>query len=146
MRFTSTRRGARLARHLAAERLDAWGLPYDSTATCNVELIVGELCANAVRHGCVAGRDFELQLAVLPGLIRIDVSDARDEQFPPTTAEPPSGDAESGYGLLLVSTLATRWGVHRRDPIGKTVWAEVVLPSRPARPQVEGLGRVTRGH
>ncbi|MCT2592524.1 ATP-binding protein [Streptomyces sp. N2-109] len=139
MRFSSTRRGARLARHLAADRLDALGLPYDSVPTRTVELIVGELCANAVRHGCVSGRDFELQIAVLHSVIRIDVSDARHEQYPPTTAELPPAHAESGYGLLLVSTLATRWGTHPRTPIGKTVWAEVDLS--PGAPTCASVNR-----
>lgn len=32
MSFTSTPRGARLARRLASRHLDAWGFPYDSEA------------------------------------------------------------------------------------------------------------------
>ncbi|MGH3310863.1 MAG: ATP-binding protein, partial [Streptomyces sp.] len=31
MQFTSTPRGARLARRLVSGRLDDWGYPYDST-------------------------------------------------------------------------------------------------------------------
>ncbi|AXK36852.1 ATP-binding protein [Streptomyces armeniacus] len=128
MRFTSTRRGVRLARHLAAERLDAWGLPYDCALTRDAELVVGELCANAVRHGCVSGRDFELRVTVLEDALRIEVSDARDERYPPPTAQAPDEGAESGYGLYLVAALALRWGASARDPIGKTVWADLRYP------------------
>jgi anti-sigma regulatory factor (Ser/Thr protein kinase) len=141
MRFSSTPRGVRLARHLALERLHAWGLAYDAPTARAVELIVGELCANAVQHGAVAGRDFELRLSIETGTARVEVSDARHEAFPPTglwcppqAGEPP----ESGYGLRLVAALADRWGAHPRAPIGKTVWATVPTPEatapEPARP------------
>lgn len=132
MRFSSTPRGVRLARHLAQERLHAWGLAYDATPARAVELIVGELCTNAVRHGSVAGRDFELRLTVeADAVARVEVSDARHEAFPPTDlgTPPQAGDVpESGYGLRLVAALADRWGAAPRTPIGKTVWAEVHLP------------------
>ncbi|MDB1088417.1 ATP-binding protein [Streptomyces sp. ACA25] len=88
MMFTSTRRGARLARLLAVERLDAWGIPYDSAASGTVALLVAELAANAVRHGQIPGRDFRLGLTVEPAgrldgvLVRIEVSDARSERRP----------------------------------------------------------------
>lgn len=58
MRFSYTPRGARLARRLAGVRLDAWGWAYCTAAHDDVTLIVAELCANAVRHARVPGRDF----------------------------------------------------------------------------------------
>ena len=42
----------------------------------------------------------------------------------------PDPDAQSGRGLLIVSTLAAAWGVTPHDD-GKTVWAEL-LAVRPA--------------
>ena len=51
MQFTSTPRGARLARHLVAHRLDEWGYPYGSHENETLTLITAELAANAVRHG-----------------------------------------------------------------------------------------------
>ncbi|MDK1475440.1 ATP-binding protein [Streptomyces sp. 549] len=128
MRFTSTPRGARLARRLTAERLDTWRvLLYGTPASRAVELIVGELCANAVRHGSVRGRDFELGLLRRGDVLRIEVSDARDEQFPPTEVRLPPVVAEFGYGLVLVAAFASRWGTVGRVPVGKTVWAELNL-------------------
>ncbi|WP_078854004.1 ATP-binding protein [Streptomyces sp. FxanaA7] len=130
MRFTSTPRGARLARRLAAVRLDAWGLPYGTEAHDDIVLIVAELTANAVRHGHVPGRDFHLRLHVdaHSGTARIEVTDTRAERLPLRPAAVPDGsgaEEEAGRGLLLVSHLATRWDWHpRTEGPGKTVWAE----------------------
>ncbi|WP_336407897.1 ATP-binding protein [Streptomyces caniscabiei] len=130
MRFTSTSRGARLARRLAAVRLDAWGLPYGTEAHDDIVLIVAELTANAVRHGHVPGRDFHLRLHAdaHSGTARIEVTDTRAERLPRRPAPVPDGsgaEEEAGRGLLLVSHLATRWDWHpRTEGPGKTVWAE----------------------
>ncbi|MFJ2607515.1 ATP-binding protein [Streptomyces sp. NPDC091279] len=131
MAFTSTRRGARLARRLAAVRLDAWGISYGTDAHDNLVLIVAELVANAVRHGHVAGRDFHLCLHVAPRLrtARVEVTDTRAESVPPrpsaVTAPRDPYVSPSGRGLLMVTALATRWDWHyRRNGPGKTVWAE----------------------
>lgn len=92
LRFSPTPRGARLARRLAAQRMDAWGWTYGSTANDTAELIVAELAANAVTHGRVPGRDAELRMLLcLPdlGLARIEVSDTRGECLPrPTDGDP----------------------------------------------------------
>ncbi|MDG9705687.1 ATP-binding protein [Streptomyces sp. DH37] len=131
-RFTSSPKGARLARRLAVRRMGEWGWPPASDASCTVSLLVGELAANAVTHGRVPGRDFRLVLEVRGDAIRVEVSDASPIR-PPAVPSPSSEDDESGRGLLLVDILATRWGAVPRDPVGKTVWAEV-----PALPDVPG--------
>ncbi|MFD9812711.1 ATP-binding protein [Streptomyces sp. NPDC059080] len=134
MRFTGTPRGARLARRLVAVRLDEWGVPYGTGPHDTIVLIAGELSANAVRHGRVPGRDFQLRLCLATGApdratVRVEVGDTRTERVPPrpgAVREP--GDRETGRGLLLVSRLATRWDWHPRPGgPGKTVWAEYVL-------------------
>ncbi len=122
--FTSSPKGARLARRLALKRLEEWGWPPGSDTACTVSLLVGELAANAVRHGRVPGRDFRLRLEAGAHLIRVEVSDA-SPVLPPTVPPLSSGEDESGRGLFLVDILATRWGAAPRAPIGKTVWAEV---------------------
>ncbi|MGP4002967.1 ATP-binding protein [Streptomyces sp. 8N706] len=126
MQFTSSPRGARLARRLAVRRLEEWGHPPASDTLCTVALLVGELTANAVRHGRVPGREFRLRLALdaQARLVRIEVSDAGPE-WPRTGSVAPASDDESGRGLLLVDTLAARWGTMPRAGVGKTVWAEV---------------------
>ncbi|MEU0132728.1 ATP-binding protein [Streptomyces sp. NPDC006296] len=123
MRFSSTPRGARLARRLTGERIDAWGVPYGSERHDALTLIVAELSSNAVRHGQVPGRDFRLRLSAAGTAVRVEVTDTRGEdlQIP---AEAGSTDEEGGRGLLLVAAVADHWGWHpRADGPGKTVWA-----------------------
>ncbi|WP_406150747.1 ATP-binding protein [Streptomyces sp. NBC_01012] len=123
MRLSSTPRGARLARGLAGERLDAWGVPYGSDAHDALSLIVAELSSNAVRHGHVSGRDFRLRITAEGTAIRIEVTDTRGDRLPASN-DSASPDQEGGRGLLLVAALADRWGWYpRTDGPGKTVWA-----------------------
>jgi anti-sigma regulatory factor (Ser/Thr protein kinase) len=76
-RLSSTPRGARLARRLTVHQLHEWGVPYGSAPSDAAAAIVAELAANAVTHGRVPGRDFELHLALLPDTLRIEVCDTR---------------------------------------------------------------------
>ncbi|MGW1127709.1 ATP-binding protein [Streptomyces sp. NPDC002526] len=127
-RFSSTPRGARLARRLVLHQLDAWGVPYGSTASDNAAVLVAELATNAVTHGRVPGRDFELVVRLTGRTLRIEVSDTRGERRPPSGAvAEPAPLAEEGRGLLLVAALADRWEVLDRRPVGKTVAAELEL-------------------
>lgn len=132
MRFTSTPRGARLARRMVALRLDEWGVGYGTGPHDDLVLIVAELAANAVRHGHVPGRDFHVRLRLEPGsgTARVEVTDTRAERLPSRPGAPEAVPAgESGRGLLLVSGLAARWDWHPRpDGPGKTVWAEYAFP------------------
>ncbi|WP_411072404.1 ATP-binding protein [Streptomyces sp. cmx-4-25] len=131
-RFSSTPRGARLARRLSVLQLDRWGVPYDSETSETAALLVAELAANAVTHGRVPGRDCEMTLSYTPGqVLRIEVSDTRGERRP-APAERGTLD-EGGRGLLLVEALASRWAVLDRVPVGKTVRAELDLNPGPAR-------------
>lgn len=128
-RFSATPRGARLARLLAVQQLDAWGFPYGSRLSETVAVVVAELSANAGTHGRVAGRDFALTLSLREQVqtLRVEVADTRAEAWPAATPPAPARpDAETGRGLLLVDALATRWGVTARaDGPGKLVWAEM---------------------
>ncbi|MER7874176.1 ATP-binding protein [Streptomyces solisilvae] len=141
MFFTSSRRGARLARRVVVRRLEEWGVPRDSGASQSLALIAGELAANAVSHGHVPGRRFHLRLSVqpppgpagrrAPASVRIEVSDACDERRP-VLREHGDDDAEGGRGLLLVDALASKWGVAERG-VGKTVWCEYALAPEECR-------------
>ncbi|NLU65958.1 ATP-binding protein [Streptomyces sp. HNM0574] len=130
-RFSSTPRGARLARRLAVQQLDAWGYPYGGSVSETVALIVAELVTNAVTHGCVPGRDFALTLDLRGGgLLAVEVTDTRYERLPQPPAVPPDeAPAESGRGLLIVGALADRWCVGPRTDggPGKVVRAELDL-------------------
>ncbi|MET9500573.1 ATP-binding protein [Streptomyces sp. NPDC006622] len=130
-RLSATPRGARLARHLALHQLETWGIPHGTDVSEAVAVIVAELAANAVTHGRVPGRDFELRLALIPGSVRVEVTDTRTGSRPPGpgAVQAPCPLDESGRGLLLVDALAARWEVLDRDPPpGKTVRAEVDVP------------------
>lgn len=124
-RLSSTRRGARLARRLATHQLEAWGIPHGSDLSDAAAHITAELAANAVTHGHVPGRDFELRLfyAESARTLRIEVADARGDRVP-ELRRPDDPEAETGRGLRLVEAIAATWGVTERR-IGKTVWAEL---------------------
>ncbi|MFI9583127.1 ATP-binding protein [Streptomyces sp. NPDC052236] len=128
--FSATARGARLARRLALHQLHTWGIPYGTELSDKAALLVAELASNAVTHGRVPGRDFELRLTLTPGYLCIEVSDTRAERRPPAPGSvlPPPPLAESGRGLVLVEALADRWSVLERTPVGKTVRVELELP------------------
>ncbi|MEU2539379.1 ATP-binding protein [Streptomyces iakyrus] len=105
------------------------GHPPASDVSCAVALVVGELAANAVRHGRVPGREFGLRLVLdrAAGVPRVEVTDAASAKRLPAIAPPSFPEGESGRGLLLVDALAERWGSTARSPVGKTVWAELRL-------------------
>jgi anti-anti-sigma factor len=88
-------------------------------------LLVSEVVTNAVRHGCLDPDDkVRLSLTRGGGAIRVEVEDPG-----PGIPEPMPGNddgddplRESGWGLVLVNQLASRWGV-ARDP--SRVWFEL---------------------
>ncbi|MFF7216949.1 SpoIIE family protein phosphatase [Streptomyces sp. NPDC008238] len=114
---------ARMAEHLAAHQLGAWGL---DTLQDPIKLIVGELVADALRHGTgpiglrlIRHRFLTCEVSssddCLPGLRR-----ARTNQT-------------NSRGLSLVTHIARRWG-SRLTAGGKVVWAEADLVSSPSQP------------
>ncbi|SDT80661.1 Histidine kinase-like ATPase domain-containing protein [Streptomyces sp. TLI_053] len=130
--LAATPKGACLCRRIVRRQLAHWGVdsalgePFHSAL-----LIVAELAANAITHGRVPGRGFELCLCLTTTVrrgatLRIEVSDCRGDRLP---VLPPAriSDGQSGRGLVLIDTLADRWGTDPRDPGAKTVWAEVDL-------------------
>ncbi|MFI1253684.1 ATP-binding protein [Streptomyces netropsis] len=126
-----------IARRHTARLVDVWGYPE---ASDDAAVLLSELAGNAVQHGRLRGRLFQVELTVTGAVtgamtgavtgpdtaptLRIAVSDARGEILPrPRHATP---EDEFGRGLLIIRTLATRWGVARRT-VGKTVWCELDL-------------------
>ncbi|GAA3991956.1 ATP-binding protein [Streptomyces plumbiresistens] len=128
--LSATRRGARLARHLATHQLDVWGIPFGSPLSDTVALVVAELASNAVLHAHVPGRDFALRLEHRTDALRIEVADTRGDRRPvaasPTTTDM-TADHDHGRGLVIVDALASRWGVTDRPGPGKIVWVEIDL-------------------
>ncbi|OIK25967.1 ATP-binding protein [Streptomyces malaysiense] len=119
--LSPTPRGARLARLLATEQLRSWGILSDAATH-----VIAELAANAATHGRVPGRNFQLTLNVVGSTLRIEVTDTCRERLP--KAQHPGTEAESGRGLVIVETLADRWGVSSDVVPRKTVWAEITVP------------------
>lgn len=111
-------REAARARRLVRGQLASWGL---ASVTETVELLVGEVVTNAIRHA--DGRRAELRLVRAESLV-CEVAD--DDHTLPTLLDT-SGDDEAGRGLRVVSALSREWGTSRTAG-GKTVWFELALP------------------
>ncbi|MEE1771707.1 ATP-binding protein [Streptomyces sp. JV185] len=99
-----------------------------------LELITGELAANALEHS--ASRSITVVLSRAARAALVGVVD--EGQGSATAAGAPPPDQEDGRGLLIIDTLATAWG-QRRVRGGLLVWAEVdtghgqALPGLPHR-------------
>lgn len=124
--YTPNTGSVTLARRRAGRLVAEWGHPE---LAWTAALLVSELATNALLHGCLRGRLFEVRLALGADILRIEVSDPLDERPPvPRVA---ADDECFGRGLLIVEQLADRWGTEPRS-VGKTVFAELrTLPARP---------------
>ncbi|HRD61308.1 MAG TPA: response regulator [Nocardioides sp.] len=98
--------------------LERWGVTAEPDEAL---LVATELAANAVLH---AGTSYQVRLSAAPGLLRIEVAD--DGAGTPEP-QPFSSTAESGRGVVLVSALATSWGIETEGGPGKVTWAELSL-------------------
>lgn len=83
------------------------------------QLVVSELVANAVEHGC---EPIGLKLVGSSWRMRIEVSDGSND--PPMPSSSPGVERLSGRGLVIVDALAAAWGSRSCDG-GKVVWAEL---------------------
>jgi two-component sensor histidine kinase len=84
----------------------------------NVVLSMTELVVNSIKHG---SGPVEVQLNDDSDNLVLIVRDG-SEQLP---RRPDSSlDTESGRGILILESLATRWGAEPEPGGGKTVWCE----------------------
>ena len=113
------RSAARFARHWVMRQVADAGVVGASNQV--IELLTGELVANAVVHGPAGGR-LEVRLDVTTTMVRVAVSDAGDGV--PVAGRPQPTDP-GGRGLALVEALAADWGTAPVAAGGKTVWFEV---------------------
>jgi hypothetical protein len=84
----------------------------------DIMLVTSELATNSIVH---ARTPFEVAI-VRASVLRVEVSDR-------SVAVPLIGESSNGhgYGLRIVDSLSTRWGVAVTPP-GKTVWVEFQDP------------------
>ncbi|MGW5349921.1 ATP-binding protein [Streptomyces sp. NPDC004031] len=118
------------ARDFTRQALHDWGwLPAASgdrrAAAEDVLLVVSELVTNACLH---AGGPEELLLRRSPKSLRLEVVDGGPGDPAPRT--PHRAGRPGGHGMFIVQRLCLDWGVVRNaDRPGKTVWAELAVPS-----------------
>lgn len=112
------------ARTFVHERLHGTGVAADVLA--DLLVVVSELVSNAVQHG--AG-DPRLELRLAGGRLRVEVGD--DAVDTPPVQRPRDRTAFRGRGLLIVGTVADRWG-HTRRGEAKWIWAELDATAAPA--------------
>lgn len=93
------------------------------------QLLTSELVTNAVLH---AGTDVQVVLEAYQDTVHIEVIDLTERQ--PVARFTPYDDLQTGRGLTLLDSMATKWGV---DPLerGKSVWFDLdTTPSDAAPP------------
>jgi anti-sigma regulatory factor (Ser/Thr protein kinase) len=90
----------------------------------DLALLLSELIGNAVRHAHLAKDDrVHVRVECRPGWVRGEVADP-GPGFSVRMTPSPNASGVGGYGLTLVSRLASRWGAERVD--GSTrVWFEL---------------------
>ena len=120
------------ARRQVRAAICAWDIPVDPDVAI---LLTSEVVTNAIRHevtGIVV-----LAITCSCGQLRVDVHDT--SRALPMLVDAPV-DAETGRGLMLVSTLSAEWGFYR-TPAGKAVYFTLAF-----QPEVaEGDGRGPQG-
>jgi anti-sigma regulatory factor (Ser/Thr protein kinase) len=87
-------------------------LPVPASALDDARLLVSELVGNSMRHARLGPNDtIRVTAEVENDRLRVDVIDGGRGGGPPVAGGiRPSPGAESGWGLYLVETLASRWG------------------------------------
>jgi anti-sigma regulatory factor (Ser/Thr protein kinase) len=105
-----------IAREYVASKLRTWGI---DDAFPDVELLTSELVTNAIRHS-----EGTVELSIdhpSADCVRIEVRDL-SERLP--VMRPLETARDGGWGLHIVGSIATRWGLEQRTG-EKTIWCEV---------------------
>jgi anti-sigma regulatory factor (Ser/Thr protein kinase) len=118
VRLTAGPTAAGQARREVRAAICTWDIPVDPDLAI---LLTSELVTNAIRHE-VTGIVM-LAITCSCGQLRVDVHDT--SRTLPMLVDAPV-DAETGRGLMLVSTLSAEWGFYR-TPAGKAVYFTIAF-------------------
>jgi anti-sigma regulatory factor (Ser/Thr protein kinase) len=117
---------AAATRSVVKDAIHAWRVPVDVDVAV---LLASELVTNAVTHGTpTAGTFVLLMIACDAACLRVDVHDGSAD-LPVRDTGPideAAAEAETGRGLLLVTSLSAEWGFYR-TPAGKAVYFTLEL-------------------
>src|SRR5205823_5117551 len=93
----------------------------------DVNLLVTELVSNSVKHASFTqGQEIQIDANPTEHVIRVEVTNPGDAQL---SNRLPEKAQESGWGLMLVTKIASRWGIATN---GRTqVWFEIDLGTKP---------------
>ena len=123
-----TASSAKAARDFVRRVLDAWDCDDPDEIAL---LLTSEVVSNAVLH---AATRLALDVDLDDDVLRISVHDGSPR---PATMRDPEAGTPGGRGLLLVDSLARRWGSDvEQEGAGKVVWFELAASRRrrPASP------------
>ena len=96
-----------------------------AAVAADVGLLVSELVTNSVLHANVGAGTIDVAVSLLPGRLRLTVSDPGGDTVPHLVAREPK--RPGGLGLFLVETLSSSWGVKRERGGVVRVWCEIPL-------------------
>ena len=97
----------------------------------DIELALGELCTNVIRHAkMVPGSNYQVELDLSEGKALITVSD-KGIGFEPAITEEPTPTDSGGLGLWLVEQLTDRLEFESHVGRGTTIRAERQLHIQP---------------
>ena len=117
---------AAAARSVVRDAIRAWRVPVDADVAV---LLTSELVTNAVTHGTPTAGTFVLvTIACDAACLRVEVHDGSGDLPVPDTGliGEAAAEAETGRGLLLVTSLSAEWGFYR-TPAGKAVYFTLEL-------------------
>jgi anti-sigma regulatory factor (Ser/Thr protein kinase) len=114
-----------IAATAARRELEAFRSELDQIMLEDVALLLTELIANSVKHaGPDAGDHIDLEVAVMPDRVRVDVRDG-GPGFAYSRRDPDTEDALH-WGLELIERLADRWAIVLGEGTsGTVVWFEL---------------------
>jgi anti-sigma regulatory factor (Ser/Thr protein kinase) len=103
-----------------------------AAGAAELALVISELVTNSVRHAGVGpDQTLTVECATLADRLRVTVTDPGSQLAPHLRS--PDQVASGGYGLRLVESLSSAWGVTHGATGTTSVWCELPLDTSPTR-------------